>query len=87
MLANRFGACAVILAGMIASPRGSQAQQVVVQQPAFQQLAAPTTVLVPDRGETFLGGSGGVGHAQTCRPCEGCQSTVVKGDAGRPSLL
>ena len=37
----------------------AMAQQVVVQQPAFQQFAAPPTVLVPDRGEAFLGGTRG----------------------------
>lgn len=36
-----------------------EAQQVVVQQPAFPQFAAPTTMLVPDRGEAFLGGARG----------------------------
>lgn len=33
--------------------------QVVVQQPEFQQFAAPATVLLPDRGEAFLGGTRG----------------------------
>jgi hypothetical protein len=43
----------------------SSAQQVAVQQPVFQQFAAPTTVLVPDRGGTLLGGVGGGGQAMT----------------------
>ena len=44
---------------MLAAARPCEAQQVVVQQPAFQQFAAPTTVLVPDRGSAFLGGTRG----------------------------
>jgi hypothetical protein len=43
----------------VVSVRPCAAQQVVVQQPAFRQFAAPTTVLVPDRGGAFLGGTSG----------------------------
>jgi hypothetical protein len=43
----------------------TSAQQVVVQQPVFQQFAAPTTVLVPDRGGALLGGVRGGGQAVT----------------------
>lgn len=46
-----------VVAGASVCP--CEAQQVVIQQPAFQQFAAPTTVLVPDRGEAFLGGTRG----------------------------
>ena len=56
----RFGAVGLILViGMVVASRPCEAQQVVVQQPAFQQFAAPTTVLVPDRGEAILGGTRG----------------------------
>jgi hypothetical protein len=54
------GVVGLILAiAVVAASRPCGAQQVVVQQPAFQQFAAPTTVLVPDRGEAFLGGTRG----------------------------
>jgi len=49
----------ILVIAMAAAARPCDAQQVVVQQPAFQQFAAPTTVLVPDRGEAFLGGARG----------------------------
>lgn len=48
-----------LVIAVAAASRPCGAQQVVVQQPAFQQFAAPTTVLVPDRGEAFLGGARG----------------------------
>jgi hypothetical protein len=54
------GGVGLILAiAVVTASRPCGAQQVVVQQPAFQQFAAPTTVLVPDRGEAFLGGTRG----------------------------
>ncbi len=53
---------AILTAGL-AMP--AAAQQVVVQQPVFQQFAVPTTVLVPDRGGALLGGTGGVGQARS----------------------
>jgi hypothetical protein len=54
------GAVGLVLAvALVGSVRPCAAQQVVVQQPAFQQFAAPTTVLVPDRGGAFLGGTRG----------------------------
>jgi hypothetical protein len=40
------------------------AQDVVVQLPEFRQFSAPTTVIVPDRGATALGGVSGAGSAQ-----------------------
>lgn len=64
----RFGAVGLILViGMVVASRPCEAQQVVVQQPAFQQFAAPTTVLVPDRGAAFLGGTGGGFQARDMR--------------------
>lgn len=54
----RTGVVGLILGiAVVAASPPCGAQQVVVQQPAFQQFAAPTTVLVPDRGEAFLGGT------------------------------
>ena len=49
----------ILVIAVVAASRPCGAQQAVVQQPAFQQFAAPTTVLVPDRGEAFLGGTRG----------------------------
>jgi hypothetical protein len=39
-------------------PAVARGQQVVVQQPQFEQFGASSTVLVPDRGATGLGGNG-----------------------------
>jgi hypothetical protein len=49
----------ILAVATLSVSRPCEAQQVVVQQPAFQQFAAPTTVIVPDRGEAFLGGTRG----------------------------
>jgi hypothetical protein len=54
--------CLLTLIACLAKP--APAQQVVVQQPVFQQFVAPTTVLVPDRGGAWLGGVGGVGQGR-----------------------
>lgn len=54
----------VALTVCLAWSGASNAQQVVVQQPEFQQFAVPTTVLVPDRGAAFLGGTGGAGQGR-----------------------
>jgi len=64
MHSRHSAALLVMLAGLVAWPVAAPAQQVVVQQPVFQQFAVPTTVLVPDRGGAFLGGTGGVGQGQ-----------------------
>lgn len=57
----------ILVSGLMAAAWPCEAQQVVVQQPAFQQFAAPTTVLVPDRGEAFLGGTRGGFQARDVR--------------------
>ena len=57
----------ILVSGLMAAVRPCEAQQVAVQQPAFQQFAAPTTVLAPDRGEAFLGGTRGGYQARDVR--------------------
>lgn len=51
--------------GSTVSSSPLSAQHGVVQQPVFQQFAAPTTVLVPHGGRALLGGVGGSGQAVT----------------------
>jgi hypothetical protein len=59
--------CLILVIAVAAAARPCGAQRAVVQQPAFQQFAAPTTVLVPDRGEAFLGGTRGGFWARDAR--------------------
>lgn len=51
-------AVAAVMACLALRPVTARGQQVVVQQPEFRRFAVPTTVLVPDRGGTTLGGTG-----------------------------
>lgn len=57
------GTGAVLVLSVVHST--TSAQQVVVQQPEFRQFAAPTTVLVPDRGAALLGGTSGATRGQS----------------------
>lgn len=61
---NRFGIAAAVLV-VVLSPGDARSQQVVVQQPQFQQFTTPSTVLVPDRGATGLGGVGSSARGRT----------------------
>jgi hypothetical protein len=44
--------------GLVIGTADVRGQQVVVQQPSFQQSTTSSTVVVPDRGATGLGGTG-----------------------------
>jgi hypothetical protein len=61
---------------VVAASRLCEAQQVIVQQSLFQQFAAPGTVLVPDRGEAFRGGTQRSGTLDVRGP-------IPMGSAGR----
>ncbi len=64
MIPQRFAAVVATVACMAVVHATAEAQQGVVQQPEFRQFAVPTTVLVPDRGAAFLGGTSNGGQAQ-----------------------
>lgn len=53
---SRLTAAGIMMAALTAVASQAQAQQVSVQQPVFGQFSAGTTVSVPDRGRTFIGG-------------------------------
>lgn len=62
----------------------SHGQQVVVQQPQFRQFSASSTVLVPDRGATGLGGAGSAAAARgTYGPLPGGTSRLGGAGAAR----
>jgi len=62
----------------------SHGQQVVVQQPQFRQFSASSTVLVPDRGATGLGGTGSAAAARgTYGPLPGGTSRLGGAGAAR----
>ena len=54
----RFLTCLTMVVLATASSGTVLAQQVTIQQPAFRQFSATTTVSVPDRGAAFLAGVG-----------------------------
>jgi hypothetical protein len=77
-------AVAVVLSGAALVSAAARAQDVVVQLPEFRQFSAPTTVLVPDRGATALGGTSGVGAGQRVfGPVPMARSGVVQRGASR----
>lgn len=46
-------------------PQAVTAQNATVQQPVFGQFGVGTTVVVPDRGRSFIGGVSGAGEARS----------------------
>ncbi|MBM4023733.1 MAG: hypothetical protein FJ284_16115 [Planctomycetes bacterium] len=61
----RGGILVVVMLCLAAMPANARSQQLVVQQPTFQQFTTPSTVLVPDRGATGLGGIGSSARGRT----------------------
>lgn len=85
MLATRFAGVSAAGLFVALGSVAAMAQQFVVQQPEFRQLAVPTTVVVPDRGAAHLGGVGGAGQTQAVvGPVPLARSTT--GSAGSSSV-